>query len=105
MAPSFRCSVAGSPLLVSPGRGERIFRERSFVMDNADRVFRAQITKVRPEGLYFVVPVLGRGVEYGPAMRLKTTEGVESYAVDAWVLVSTFRGRPDDFVVLGVLVP
>jgi hypothetical protein len=30
---------------------------------------------------------------------------VEAYVKDAWVLVSTFRGRPDDFVVLGVLVP
>jgi hypothetical protein len=74
-------------------------------MSNGDSVYRAQITKVAPEGLYFVVPVLGRTIEYGPAPRLKTTEGVETYVVDAWVLVSTFRGRPDDFVVLGVLVP
>jgi hypothetical protein len=74
-------------------------------MNNADSVYRALITKVAPEGVYFIVPVLGRGIEYGPAPRLKTTEGVESYVKDAWILVSTFRGRPDDFVVLGVLEP
>lgn len=68
-----------------------------------DSMYRAQITSIKPDGVYVVVPALGRTVEYGPCMRLRSTEGVESYVRDAWVLVSTFNGRPDDFVVLGVL--
>lgn len=69
-----------------------------------DSMYRGYISKVRPEGLYVIVPKLGRTIEYGPCQRITTGQTPDPYVQDVQVLLSTFDGRPDDFVVLGVLV-
>lgn len=73
-------------------------------MDRTDRMYRGRISKVRPEGIYLVVPKLGSTIEYGPCQRIATGQTPDPYVQDAQVLVSTLGGVPDELVVLGVLV-
>lgn len=77
----------------------------------SDSTYRATITKVGADGIYVIVPKLGRGVEYGPCQRLRDEQTVSDgsatitdYRPNQQVLVSTINGIPDDLVVLGALV-
>lgn len=73
-------------------------------VDRTDRMYRAEITKVRSEGLYVIIPKLGK-IEYGPLQRLVNGKVPDPYVQYAQVLVSTLGGVPDEMVVLGVLTP
>lgn len=76
----------------------------------SDSTYRGQITRIDGQGIYVLVPKLGRNVEYGPCLRLRDNQPVSDgsatmtlYQPGAQVLVQTINGIPDDLVVLGVL--
>lgn len=82
---------------------------------SGDNTYRATITKIGSDGIYVIVPKLGRGVEYGPCQRLAAVTDVQGgdyahshgtvaqYQPQQQVLVTTINGIPDDLVVLGAL--
>ncbi len=87
----------------------------------SDSTYRATITRVTGEGIFVIIPRLGRGAEYGPCQRVndngaRTDPAVAGdhgshshvlsnlYRPNTQVLVTTVNGIPDDIVVLGPLV-
>lgn len=76
----------------------------------SDSTYRGQITRIDAQGIYVLVPKLGRNVEYGPCLRVRddqsVTDGsatISMYQPGQHVLVQTINGIPDDLVVIGAL--